>query len=1062
MVALLLAGAADLQAVDFESEVAPLLQKYCYDCHGPEHQKAGLSFSQYQTEADFKADPDVLEMVQFVMEEGEMPPKAEEKQLTVAENDLLLHWLEATLAAIENATPNDPGLVVMPRLNHREYARVLRDLTGKPIDVTSFLVRDSTAGEGFLNVGQAQGMGVGQFEGFFAAAKKAAEHLIATPTGGLLWSDGPREVGETEQEVAEAVQQLYLEFLDRACKPIYEERFAALQKEKKGVLAPYLEAAWRYQHREALGQPDATFASIAAEAEPALFPSGISRWWQLLHWKDSSDDSVRGWVNGSIFLQRLIDQWHALPAPGETTPEELAKAFRQLERYRAQRINDGVFNHDYSRIEISPGSYFSEPRQRQKAENRKGLQTFHIDLTKPRNGLFYLLIADGSDGNEDDFVIWQRGEVLFDDGTKKPWEEVFTEVVDREGNRIAWGSHPLGETLPAGSIGVQAPSALKLKVPDGAKELRCEVVLDPKHGRNASTLNLVDDRLPDDLHWFDGRRMLGSNGGGVSNRARALEIATVHLRSSAGPHYHNISTGAAKMKESRKKQEIETANKRRALAFFWADEELASQLGIQPPPEGGTFFSPTAYYFFPTEEYLPFFSDAEKAEFEQLSQWVRDTTTRASNPSDPETDRARAAVALDELVTKAWREEVSDEQLERLLGFYDAGRAAGRSYTVALRAALVPALMHPNFLYRFTPGRGEEISPVDGIDLAERLAFLLWGSLPDERLLAAGREGKLTEPDVVRSEIRRMLADPRGRGFAEEFAGFWLQFADFNDNAAPDPERFDTFTPKLKQAMNAEPIAFFQDLFAHNQPVTDALAADYTFLNEILAEHYGIDGVEGDAMRKVSTAGTPRGGILGMGSFLTKYSAPLRTSPVRRGTWIYEYVLGIHLPPPPPDVPMLSDDERNAAGESVRVQLERHREDPACFSCHDKIDPLGIALERFDAVGAWRETDLAGEPVDDQGTFVASGRTLDGVKGLRAFLLENEDQFVRQFARKLTGYALGRAVEVTDRPLIEEMTLKLQENDNRPLEAMVTLFTSPQFQLRREFFGDAPVASTMP
>ncbi len=1044
-----------VSAADYNTEVRPLLERYCFQCHGADQQKAGMNFEAFETEAAFQQDGGLLEEMHFVVSEMEMPPEAEDLLPTPEERNRLLQWLETTLSEMEAAAPNDPGLVVMPRLNHREYARVVRDLTGQSVDVSSFLVQDSSAGEGFLNVGQAQTMTTGQFEGYFAAAKKVGEHLFATPETGVFWNIGPKEKVGTEEELQEAVILAFKEWVDRTVRPIYFAHFENLKQQTGMRLGAYLEALWRYKYRVQLGMPDATFESVAADFTPPLFAGVIERWWHLLHWQETPFANMRRQVEQSGYLEQVAKEWMALPAPGPGVEEVVRAKVQDLDEWH-QFVNwDWLRKHEYSKIEIAYPMNSTE-RAKEKNETGEGIQPFRIDLSKPKDGVFYLMVGDAWDGNEGDFVIWEAGEVEFADGTKQPWQAVFPSPTDPTGNSVPWGSHPLGTALPEGSIGVQAPSVIRMELPETlrgkATLLTMRLVLDPTHGMEASVTNAVDDVVPKfHEHMFSQRKILGSKMGSdreTSKQATAASRAGWFFAQSSAVFFKGIATTSHTSLEAGRLRG-EAVDALDGQTFYWADQEVRHAINPNAP-DTAVMISPYPFFHLALKDFVPFFNKTERAEFENWKQLITVVVQDTQRPSDLIAERQAARQQLWHLVESAWRQPVSQELLEELLGFYDATREEGASYTHAMRQALLPVLASPQFLYRYIPEQGTELARVDGESQAVRLAFLLWGSLPDEELLKLGRDGRLDDPTVLESQVTRLLQHERGRGFSEEFAGFWLHFADFMDNASPDPERFDMFRPSLKTAMNEEAVLFFQDLFREDRPITDVLFADYTFLNEELAKHYEIGNVHGPEMRKVAVSNGQRGGILGMGSFLTKYSAPLRTSPVRRGAWVYESVLGIHLPPPPPNIPMLSDDEKDESGMTVRQQLEEHRKNPACFSCHDRIDPPGIALERFDPIGRWRSTLTDGAPVDDQGLIVSSGRVIDGLDGLRGFLKENEDKFMRQFCKKLAGYFLGRAVLVTDNPLLEEMEAALQASGNRPRAAILTVLHSRQFQYRRE------------
>ncbi len=1025
----------------FKEEIAPLLQSYCVSCHGFEKSKAGINYEEMLTEEAFRDQPDVMELMLWVIEDEEMPP-GDADQPSAHERELLTGWLTHNLMTIRNASPNDPGLVVMPRLNHREYARVIRDLTGVTIDVKAFLPQDSSAGEGFLNVGQAQGMGVGQFEGSLGAAKAVSRHAIPSRSEGLHWSPTPHETGHTKDEVIEAMEAWYLASVDRVLSNVHDDHIRWLRK--SNWYAPYLEALWRYRYREELGLGDITLEEIARTGfEKPLLLSTLERLWEVFHWEKSSDPLVKDVIGESHLEQLFARRWHELGPPQDGDLEKRPQRIDALSNYIMRVRRHGGRSSIKSRKRVSRAI-----QERDYAGGFEGTEYYRIDLSRAKGSHVFLMVSDCADGNEDDFVIWQDGVVIFPDGKRQPWHKIFDPPSDMQGNAVPWGSHPKGDELPPSQIGVHAPKFLRLTVPESARkaELHCSVTLDPNWGMNSSTQNLIDDEPYHDQHWI-GRRTLGRD---VSPRAKKVDASQVRVRDSLDFEYRPLS-----FLTDEEEDWLTDVRKDRA-AFSWLTQEQAEALNLEwPLPLNHDFYPNWPFQFNFAEDYVPLMDEEQLAAYEQTKRLFLDL---ANEPSLIErigrADRVAAREQLTAFLEKAWRGQAEERDVERLLKFYDRSRRDGGSFFTGVRAALVPALLHPKFLFRFGPSGDGEIEPLSSVELASRLSFTFWGTIPDEELLEVARSGGLLDPEVRNAQLERLLADPRSRTLATDFAGIWLQFADFRESVSPDPTRFRRFTESLKESMYEESVMFFHDLFQRDRPITDALFANHTFLNDELARHYGIRSVRGRHMRMVKLDDDLRGGLLGMGSVLTKYSTSLRTSPVQRGAWLTEHVLGVHLPPPPQDVPNISDDERNEAGQSTRKQLEEHRDNPACFKCHDKIDPLGIAMENFDAVGAWRNRDLAGERIDSNGVFVSSGETIKGVAGLKAYLEENQDQFVQNFCRKLVGYALGRPVSVTDQPLIEDMVEAMAANENRPSAAFRAVVNSPQFLNRRSYFPD--------
>jgi hypothetical protein len=395
---------------------------------------------------------------------------------------------------------------------------------------------------------------------------------------------------------------------------------------------------------------------------------------------------------------------------------------------------------------------------------------------------------------------------------------------------------------------------------------------------------------------------------------------------------------------------------------------------------------------------------------------------------------------------RAYRRPLGDAERTELRDLYRKLRSEELPHDEAIRLTLARVLVAPAFLYRAEkPGPGREQVPVNDWELASRLSYFLWSSAPDAELREVASQRKLRDPEVLVAQARRMLHDGRVRRLATEFGCAWLHIHGFDELGEKSERHFPTFTP-LRGAMYEESIRFFTDLFQNDRTVLNILDADYTFLNEELARHYEIAGVKGADWRRVEGVKKfSRGGILGQATTLAKQSGASRTSPILRGNWVSEVLLGEKLPRPPKDVPQLPEDEATETL-TVRQLTEKHTTDPRCAGCHARIDAFGFALEKFDAIGRKREKDLGGRAIDTHAK-VLDGSEFDGIEGLRDYLLTKRgDVFVKQFCRKLLGYALGRAVQLSDGPLVTEMTKQLKANDYRVSAAVETIVRSKQFR----------------
>jgi hypothetical protein len=396
---------------------------------------------------------------------------------------------------------------------------------------------------------------------------------------------------------------------------------------------------------------------------------------------------------------------------------------------------------------------------------------------------------------------------------------------------------------------------------------------------------------------------------------------------------------------------------------------------------------------------------------------------------------------------RAYRRPVTKNEREQLVGLYQQLRKQEIAHDEAIRLTLARVLVAPAFLYRLeTPGPAAAAVAVNDYELATRLSYFLWSSGPDEELLKLAAAGKLRDPDVLREQAKRMVKDDRVRRLAIEFACQWLHIRGFDGMSEKSERHFPTFLG-LREHMYEESIQFFSDFFRRDRSVLDLLDSNDTYLNQPLAEHYGIPGIVGNEWRRVENVKKyGRGGILGLATTLATQSGASRTSPILRGNWISEVLLGEKLPRPPKGVPQLPDDETKTEGLTVRQLVERHASDAKCAVCHKRIDAYGFALEGFDAIGRRRDKDLANRPIDTKAKAM-DGAEFDGIDGLRQYLLTvRKDAFVRQFCKKLLGYALARGVQLSDEPLLDEMQSRLAANEYRVGAAIDAILRSRQFR----------------
>ena len=429
------------------------------------------------------------------------------------------------------------------------------------------------------------------------------------------------------------------------------------------------------------------------------------------------------------------------------------------------------------------------------------------------------------------------------------------------------------------------------------------------------------------------------------------------------------------------------------------------------------------------------------------------------DPQDTAAERPCATKILSRLARRAYRRPVTDDDVDSLLAFFESGRETGGTFESGIQFGLERLLVDPDFLLRVyrdpaTVADEEQVYRLTDLEVASRLSFFLWSSLPDDRLLSLAEGGTLTSPGVLEQEVRRMLADPRAAdALVGDFAAQWLNLRRVND-VVVDQARYPHYDENLLEAFKRETELFVGSTLREDRSVTELLSADYTFVNERLARHYGIPGIYGSRFRRVRLADRDqRGGLLGHGAVLTTTSYPDRTSPVLRGKWLLDNIFGIQVPQPPPGVDTNLAQQSSTQPASIRERLAKHRQSPTCASCHSVIDPVGFALEHFDVIGGWRSQDESGNPVDARGTTIG-GADVEGLAGLRALLLEERDRFPRTVTEKLAAYALGRPLAHYDQPMVRHVVRAAAQDDYRWSALVLGIVNSPTFLMRAR---EAPV-----
>lgn len=928
----LVIGARLLQA----APGAGAFETFCFKCHDATQAEGELDLEGLFSAPMEPGRLTLLEDIILRIEEGDMPPKKARKQPTAEERSEMVGWTRGQIQALAAAAMDDPGCVVVSRLTRSEYRNVIRDLSGGVVlDAGGYLPNEGGAGEGFSNVGEAQGMSVAQFEKYLEAAKGALKHLRVSPYDGLGWSAVPREpVDDVPSQIQEAVDDIISWHVTQQQKwgAQHRDELAAKLGSAHGY---YLELAYRAK----AGRPG---------GEEPYAPVALEKWLRLLT-DEKRDAPFADWAKA----------WRALPAG---LPDEKLRAECQAIALGKRGGPAETAGEDYAPpYEIS----FHEAREEVlEAATKAGHWPFRIDLGDARE--LFLIVTDAGDGGRGEYAVWQKGRLLFKDGSSKPWQDVVRIVGANSGKAFEWGVDGEGvRSLGLDAIGVRPPGALKFTVPGEAVVFEVDLTLDKNRTKLASIQALVLKDKPKSQSHIPGRYVFGG-------RKPAAAAQEGHKERERLLRKRNVSeANLTKV----------GLNAERNIFAGWKHTALEA-LGGPWPEQAADKPEPDAPYHYTVAE-------VRKNATAEDSAVLRTLEARLAALTRP-ADEAQALRLVAGFAREAWRGHGGEEDMAMLFRLYREAAEAGVSFDSAMKAPLLAVLMSPKFLYRSSG------------DTASRLSFFLWASLPDDELLAAD----LTQPEVLKSQSLRMLRDPRARALSEVFGAQVWQFEDFENFTGPDEKRFPEFTADRRREMLKQVHEALNRVFLEDAPLSRLLDADC---------------------------------LATMPLFLTKTALPLRTSPVQRGAWVVETLIGRRIPPPPPNVPQLSDDEKSSEGLNIQQQLARHRADAACAACHAKIDPPGIALENFDPIGRWRDTERDGSPVVNT-ERLPDGTEMKGVEGLKAWLKSREQEFRANFNRKLLGYALGRAVLPGDKRLLERMTR--QESFSA---AVAEIVTSPQF-----------------
>ena len=1050
-------------ADEYLTHVRPLMQQFCLGCHSTAARVGELDLERFATLAEVRRDTKAWLKVVEMLDNGEMPPKSV-KQPAPERRKKLRGWVERYLHAEALANAGDPGPVVLRRLNNAEYSYTIGDLTGVDLNPAREFPTDSAAGEGFTNTGNALVMSPALLRKYLDAGKGIARHAVLLPDG-FRFSPHTTRRDWTDEILAE-IRGFYGEFADivdlgvgSAVGNVKVHGDTRIGLAGRLPLEKYFAAT--LAERDALTTGGKTIEAVARER-------GLSARYLSTLWSSLSGSAPL------LLLDDLRSRWR------KAKPQDAATLAADVAAWQGGLWTFGPVG--------LIGRKGGPSRWMEPVNPLLTKQDIHFpmpeDFREKREVVVLLVTTDAGDGNDHDFVVWQEPrlvsaagadiylrdvrEIYRDAGLVQP-ANATTESAEWGLAPAMFGKHPKGNTIDAASLFVRAPSVIKVRLPGylaAGRELVATAVLDKEMGREGSvqvdvvvgTPASTSGLLPSEVTvTFSKVTQVFSDHRDISFKRAFLTAknsTTWRRIESAFDEYRSLFPAALCFNQIVPVDEVLT------LTLFYREDDHLARLMLDDAQrdrldrlwEELHYVSQSPLLHVTALDLL--LETFEGNGVEDRSQY------EAVKPLRAPFDRRAAAFkkeliaheptqvdALVDFAARVYRRPLTGVEADELRGLYRRLREQELSHDEAFRLTLARVFVAPAFLYRLEEApAATAAAAVSDWELASRLSYFLWSSQPDEELRAVAAAGTLHTPEVLAKQTRRMLNDARVRRLATEFVGQWLHIYDFDSLDEKSEKYFPEFAD-LRGDMYEESIRFFTDLFQSDASLLSLLNADHTFVNERLAGFYGIEEVEGTKWRRVEGIRQHgRGGILGLATTLAKQSGASRTSPILRGNWVSEVLLGEKLPRPPQEVPQLPADETATDGLTVRELVARHTSDPQCASCHQRIDPFGFALEGFDAIGRRRDSDLAGHPIDTQ-TRLPDGSEINDLTGLRDYLLETRrDAFLRQFYRKLLGYALGREVQLSDEPLLAEMQQRLARSDYRFSVAVEMIVQSRQFR----------------
>ncbi len=1035
-------------AVATGAEVPQTFRRYCFGCHGDAAANAGINLERLVAEPSVADSFKQWRKVGAALEQNAMPPAG---MPAPSEQDRkeAARWIQASLSDYAAEHAGDPGRVPVRRLTSAEYANTIRDLTGVELDLDHHFAGDAVGGEGFSNFGNVQFMTDAHLERYLEVARLVADHAVIG-SGPLQFGAHP---GQSGYELS-AIHRIHDLYRKHGFRAVASEGGKAFGLEK---YADAFYVAWLYRHR-----------ADGLTLDELAMREGVSQRFLAHIWSVLQQD------NAPYPTSEVIARWRALTAAGDE--ETIRSQCTEIQRFA---INWPHWLLATSGLLTDGGDELATVINAESlvGRTRAGLKFTLRDRDAGPPILYLSVTQVNPEAKSRPVVQWRDASVEVRTERGPLPEQPLVNLLPAEmAAELGFGK---GEALAPGDFSTIGNTSLQVRVsvPDDAKGLVFRVNIEVDLPReDDSVLRVVVSNEEDGPTSRDATTLLAhpeSSGFAQFKSGVLYHVASLPQASHGEPTPSDRDPIPDPFDNTYNEPERNLFHAR--IKYFRQDDFLVENIlddeaRVRLDQAWTDLMDSFEYH----DEFFQFtaskFGLATGKRLSELG--PREIATLPAKPRGYATvlrrefDEVRSAQLaarpghIDDTLkfaARAWRRPLTHEESDSLRRLYSLVREErGLDHRSAIRAVLIQVLVAPDFLYRLErPERDEGLAPLASWELASRLSYFLWASAPDADLRRAAEAGTLHEEQKIVEQVRRMLSDSKARRLATEFFGQWLGFYRFDRYTGVDTKRFPEYTGELQSAMYDEAVSFFEHLIVARRPMHEVFSADYTFLNDVLAAHYDVEVEASRDVRLIEGVNEfRRGGLMRLGAVLTATSAPLRTSPVKRGDWILRRVLGTPTPPPPPDAGSLPGDEKSFGAMTVRDRLEAHRANAACSSCHSRIDPLGFSLEHYDAVGRWRETYANGRPVDAS-SALADGTPITGIESMLDYINSRERQVLLNFSEKLLGYALGRTIIASDQPLLDEMVSSGLDATFEELALQVV--TSRQFRYRRGTEDRVPV-----